>query len=87
MSLRTTTQVFAIKILSRRRWLAVIGDEQITLMFAVFWFGEWRLGFLIQDADKMELLSSLCSSSIALSCSLSSGVKVLSHGTNFIMIW
>ena len=29
-SLRTMTQVFAIKILSRRRWLAMIGDEQIT---------------------------------------------------------
>ena len=84
MSLMTTTLEFAMKISSVSRQFTVMGDEQKTLTFAVFWLGAQRLGFLIHKAAMIEPASRLCSISRTLSWFSSSGEKELSHGTNFI---
>ena len=44
-----------------------MGDEQTTLTFTVFWFGECNLGFLIHEAKRIGPTSNLYSVSIACS--------------------
>ena len=83
----TMTLEFAIKIHSVSRWFVVMGDEQKTLTFTVFWLGAWHSGFLIHEATTIEPTSRLCSISSTLSWLLSSGEKEPSHGTNFITTW
>ena len=42
-------------------WLAKVGNEQITLTFSDFWFGEYTCssGHLIYEAETMEQVSRL----------------------------
>ena len=78
----TTTLELEMKICSMRRWVAVVGEVQKTLTFAVFWLGAQCSGFLIHEAPTIEPSLRLCSDSNILRQSLFSGKKEPSHGTN-----
>ena len=71
-----------MKTLLISSWLATCGEAQINLTLAVFWFSDLSSGFLIHVAKMIEPSAMLRSLISALNCSLSSGEKVLSQGTN-----
>ena len=81
----TTTCKFVMKILSVRNLLAVSTLAQVTLMFAIVYFGEQFSGFLIQAAVIIKSLGRLRSSSISCSCVLSVGLNSPLHGMNFMI--
>jgi len=75
----------SMKTHSQRRWLALSGEEQVTLRVATFWLEEWQSVCLSQAAEVMDPGERLLLDSSSVRQSASSGLKLPVQGMNLHM--